>query len=52
MRSGDLSTEEESNELLGSINFEDTSSITVPENLIDQVIGQDEAVEVIKKAAH
>lgn len=52
MRSGDLSTEEESNELLGSITFEDTSSITVPENLIDQVIGQDEAVEVIKKAAH
>lgn len=52
MRSGDLSTEEESNELLGTITFEDTSSITVPENLIDQVIGQDEAVEVIKKAAH
>jgi Lon-like ATP-dependent protease len=52
MRSGDLSTEDDSNELLGSISFEDTSSITVPENLIDQVIGQDEAVEVIKKAAH
>jgi ATP-dependent Lon protease len=51
MRSGDLSTGDESNELLGTINFEDTSSITVPENLIDQVIGQDEAVEVIKKAA-
>jgi len=30
----------------------DTSSIAVPESLIDQVIGQDEAVEVIKKAAH
>ncbi len=43
---------EESNELLGSIQFEDTSSITVPESLIDQVIGQEEAVEVIKKAAH
>jgi Lon-like ATP-dependent protease len=52
MRSGDLSTEDDPNELLGNINFEDTSSITVPENLIDQVIGQDEAVEVIKKAAH
>jgi len=43
---------EEPNELLGSIQFEDTSSITVPESLIDQVIGQEEAVEVIKKAAH
>jgi ATP-dependent Lon protease len=52
MRSGDLSTEDDSNELLGAINFEDTSSITVPENLIDQVIGQEEAVEVIRKAAH
>ncbi len=52
MRSGDLSTEDDPNELLGNINFEDTSSITVPENLIDHVIGQDEAVEVIKKAAH
>jgi Lon-like ATP-dependent protease len=52
MRSGDLSTEDDQNELLGNIAFEDTSSITVPENLIDQVIGQDEAVEVIKKAAH
>lgn len=52
MRSGDLSTDEESNELLGDIEFEDTSSIKVPENLIDQVIGQDEAVEVIRKAAH
>jgi len=46
-----LTSEDESNELLGDIKFEDTSSITVPENLIDQVIGQDEAVEVIKKAA-
>lgn len=43
---------EEPNELLGSIQFEDTSSIAVPESLIDQVIGQEEAVEVIKKAAH
>lgn len=43
---------EEPNELLGSIQFEDTSSITVPESLIDQVIGQEEAVEVIRKAAH
>jgi Lon-like ATP-dependent protease len=45
-------TEEEPNELLGDLEFKDTSGITVPETLIDQVIGQDEAVEVIKKAAH
>lgn len=47
-----MTSEEESKELLGDIEFKDTSSITVPESLIDQVIGQDEAVEVIKKAAH
>jgi Lon-like ATP-dependent protease len=45
-------TQDDTKELLGDIQFEDTSSIKVPENLIDQVIGQDEGVEVIKKAAH
>jgi len=45
-------TEEEPNELMGDLEFKDTSGISVPETLIDQVIGQDEAVEVIKKAAH
>ena len=29
----------------------DTSEIKVPEKLVDQVIGQDRAVEIIKKAA-
>src|SRR5512137_116847 len=51
MRAEKLTLQDESNELLGDIDFKDTSSITVPESLIDQVIGQDEAVEVIKKAA-
>ncbi len=51
MRAENLTHEEESKELLGDIDFKDTSGINVPENLIDQVIGQDEAVEVIKKAA-
>ncbi|HUS75372.1 MAG TPA: ATP-dependent protease LonB [Methanothrix sp.] len=46
-----MTSEDESKELLGDIDFKDTSSITVPESLIDHVIGQDEAVEVIKKAA-
>ncbi len=31
--------------------FETTEDVTVPEKLIDQVIGQDTAVEIIKKAA-
>jgi Lon-like ATP-dependent protease len=50
-RAEKLTSDEESTELLGDIDFKDTSSIIVPESLIDQVIGQDEAVEVIKKAA-
>jgi len=32
--------------------FKDTSEIKIPERLIDQVIGQDKAVEIIKKAAN
>lgn len=37
--------------LLGDLDFETTREIEVPERLIDQVIGQDHAVEAIKKAA-
>ncbi len=33
------------------LNFKTTEEIKVPEKLIDQVIGQDKAVEIIKKAA-
>ncbi|MDD1753047.1 MAG: ATP-binding protein, partial [Methanotrichaceae archaeon] len=43
---------EEPNELLGNTDIQDTSGISVPASLIDQVIGQEESVEVIKKAAH
>ncbi|MGB7571305.1 MAG: ATP-dependent protease LonB [Methanothrix sp.] len=46
-----MTSDDEQSKLLGDIDFSDTSSITVPENLVDQVIGQDDAVEVIKKAA-
>ncbi|MDD3083836.1 MAG: ATP-binding protein, partial [Candidatus ainarchaeum sp.] len=35
----------------GMNNFNDTSKIIVPKNLIGQVIGQDESVELIRKAA-
>jgi Lon-like ATP-dependent protease len=52
MMAENLNAEEDQNELLGDIDFKDTGGISVPENLIDQVIGQEEAVEVIKKAAH
>ncbi len=37
--------------LLGGLKFETTAEIDVPEKLIDQVIGQDHAVEIVKKAA-
>ncbi len=33
------------------MNFKTTEKIKVPESLIDQVIGQDGAVEIIRKAA-
>ena len=38
-------------ELVGFKEFETTAEIEVPERLVDQVIGQDDAVEAIKKAA-
>ncbi len=42
---------EDLKELLGGLEFETTAEIEVPKRLIDQVIGQDHAVEAIKKAA-
>ncbi|MBE8538970.1 ATP-dependent protease LonB [Geoglobus acetivorans] len=38
-------------ELLGGLEFRTTEEIEVPKSLIDQVIGQDHAVEAIRKAA-
>ena len=32
-------------------NFKTTEDIDVPERLLDQVIGQDQAVEIVRKAA-
>lgn len=37
--------------LLGGLDVEDSTEISVPENLIDQVIGQEHARDVISKAA-
>lgn len=38
-------------DLLGGLDIGSTADIKVPENMIDQVIGQEHAVEVVKKAA-
>ncbi len=43
--------EEKVDEWIKKQSFNSTADIKVPEKLIDQVIGQDEAVQVIKKAA-
>lgn len=52
MRSMDLRlSESEVDELVGGMKFETTAEVEVPKKLIDQVIGQDHAVEAIKKAA-
>ncbi len=38
-------------DLLGGLDIESTADVQVPEDMIDQVIGQEHAVEVVKKAA-
>ena len=48
---GDASVDEEEAGLLGGLDIESTSDIEVPDRLVDQVIGQDHARDVIKKAA-
>lgn len=42
---------DEISEILGGLEFESTKDVEIPKRLIDQVIGQDHAVEAIKKAA-
>ena len=42
---------ENKDDLCGGLEFNSTGDIEVPTKLIDQVIGQEHAVEVIKKAA-
>jgi Lon-like ATP-dependent protease len=44
--------EKKENELIEmDMDFETTQEIPIPSRLIDQVIGQDEPVEIVKKAA-
>lgn len=46
----EVSTAEEGN-LLGGLDFSTTADIEVPDTLLNQVIGQEEAIDVVKKAA-
>jgi len=46
-----IDEEIEDEDLIGGLQIEDSSEISVPEKLVDQVIGQDEARDIIKKAA-
>lgn len=43
--------EEQKESLFGDLTFSSTAEIDVPEKLIEQVIGQEHAVEVVRKAA-
>jgi Lon-like ATP-dependent protease len=44
--------EENNRELLGGLEISSTKDIEVPKKMIDQVIGQEHAVEVVRKAAN
>lgn len=44
-------SEEERGELEIPLNFKSTAEIEVPKSLIEQVVGQDKAVEIIRKAS-
>ncbi len=50
---GDVEIDEENAEddLLGGLKIESTADIEVPDRLVDQVIGQSEAREIVKRAA-
>jgi Lon-like ATP-dependent protease len=50
---GDLEVDEsiEEDDLLGGLQVDSSEDISVPERLVDQVIGQDEARDIVKKAA-
>jgi Lon-like ATP-dependent protease len=49
---GDVTVDEsEEDNLLGGLQVESTDDIQIPDRLVDQVIGQDDARDVVKKAA-
>jgi len=41
----------EDDDLIGGLQIDSTEDISIPERLVDQVIGQDEARDIVKKAA-
>ncbi|WP_122089419.1 ATP-dependent protease LonB [Halalkalicoccus subterraneus] len=47
----DADIKEDESGLLGGLQIESTEDIKVPEKLVDQVIGQDHAQEIVRKAA-
>ncbi|MCH7660283.1 MAG: ATP-dependent protease LonB [Euryarchaeota archaeon] len=47
----DADIAEDEDDLLGGLRVESTDDIKVPEKLVDQVIGQDHAQEIVRKAA-
>mgnify|MGYP000501253195 CR=1 FL=1 len=49
---GDVEIDEDAtDDLLGGLRIDSTDDIQVPEKLVDQVIGQDDARDIVKKAA-
>ena len=48
---GDLDIETDEDDLLGGLEVESTDDIEVPDRLVDQVIGQDHARDIVQKAA-
>ena len=46
-----LVNEEKEDDLLGGLEIETTADLSIPDRLVDQVIGQDRARRIIKKAA-
>jgi Lon-like ATP-dependent protease len=47
----DINAVKSTDDLLGGLDLESSADIEIPELLIDQVIGQEHAVEVVRKAA-
>jgi len=48
---GEVDIDADENDLLGGLGVESTADIEVPDRLVDQVIGQDHARDIVRKAA-
>ncbi|MFC7211345.1 ATP-dependent protease LonB [Natronoarchaeum sp. GCM10025321] len=47
----DVRDDFDDDDLLGGLDIESTDDMSIPEQMVDQVIGQDEARDIVKKAA-